>query len=870
MTWQWLADRAGAVPQVLAGPIVRRVDPDSASVWIATRDPVLVELSIYEEPGTTVVAAGERRTVQIGEHLSVAVVTARPQSAKFGPGTLYGYDLRVGGRALADAMGTPDLGPIAYAPSVRPTFSLPPKDLGGVRLVHASCRKSGGEAFDALPVLDAEIADARATGGDAQFASVRPHQLFLTGDQIYADDLPNAFLSMCLDAAGWLMGSRREPTPRTVGPSVVKGSPTRPWPTPGSPPAFPTIPAWRGGTPWDTSKPWPGVCGRGPLAFAAGLTVTPPLPEDRPRPMDVPLNVWDPTKKDTDWSWAGRFYTARNHLMLLGEYYAAYLLSFSPALWCQSGDALPDVPEGVFGDGKEGVGQFGAGVGAVRRALANLPTYMVLDDHEVTDDLYMNRLWCSRVLGLPGDTLGRRIVRNAMVAFALFQAWGNEPDRFESGPGAELLDLLGASGEMNVTDAADRAAELVGIPPALGPAEVRLRRPEGAIDWHYAWNPAGWSYEVRALDCRTARRYGPGGLDPPQLIDDGTDAQGHRGVARDEFVAQLGADPAPDGLISIVIAPTPILGIRWVEDRFQRTSDLKGTFENDAEAWSLSAPGFQQVLARLAKHNPRTLVLSGDVHYSFAAAADYWATLPWGDQAPLSAERVARVVQLCSSAAKNETGLTRSVGKVGWRGDHMAGILHLLSTQNPQTWFGRADPHPIDPAAMMDYVPSPDVGISPSVPAAGRTVNQAPVVVTMDQWLSLYGGQERRPIPDWIYRIEFFDGEQREFKHPQPVSSWGGSIKELVSRVRGVAGAVGTWYDHVGGSSVVGLNNICALQFGGSGPADWRVIQQVKWRTDKAPTRPWRPGDVDAWRPSAGTTFTVPFQVGKKPTVFGT
>ena len=29
----------------------------------------------------------------------------------------------------------------------------------------------------------------------------------------------------------------------------------------------------------------------------------------------------------------------------------------------------------------------------VQRALANVPTYMILDDHDVTDDYFLNPIW---------------------------------------------------------------------------------------------------------------------------------------------------------------------------------------------------------------------------------------------------------------------------------------------------------------------------------------------------------------------------------------------------------------------------------------------------------------------------------------------
>ena len=37
--------------------------------------------------------------------------------------------------------------------------------------------------------------------------------------------------------------------------------------------------------------------------------------------------------------------------------------------------------------------------------------------------------------------LGRAIVRNGMLAYALFQGWGNDPEKFRQGKHQQLLTL---------------------------------------------------------------------------------------------------------------------------------------------------------------------------------------------------------------------------------------------------------------------------------------------------------------------------------------------------------------------------------------------------------------------------------------------
>ena len=86
----------------------------------------------------------------------------------------------------------------------------------------------------------------------------------------------------------------------------------------------------------------------------------------------------------------------------------------------------------------------------VRRALANIATYMIFDDHDVTDDWNLHRRWHEHVHGRP---LGRRLVQNALAAYAVFQGWGNEPGQFTADrPGGRLLAALaGWDGQEGVT-----------------------------------------------------------------------------------------------------------------------------------------------------------------------------------------------------------------------------------------------------------------------------------------------------------------------------------------------------------------------------------------------------------------------------------
>src|SRR5262249_37664343 len=161
----------------------------------------------------------------------------------------------------------------------------------------------------------------------------------------------------------------------------------------------------------------------------------------------------------------------------------------------------------------------------VQRALANVPTYMILDDHDVTDDYFLNPMWRDRVLT---TQLGQAILHNAMCAYALFQDWGNDPISYQSGPQAELLTLvpqLFPEGAATGPDhqVAEKLAHLFGHDLRNTPtADGRYDSVTPPILWHFAID--GPKHRVIAFDNRTRRSYGsrngpPGNVSIDAQID---------------------------------------------------------------------------------------------------------------------------------------------------------------------------------------------------------------------------------------------------------------------------------------------------------------------------------------------------------------
>src|SRR5262245_34001358 len=188
-------------PQVIAGPILRKVTPKSVTVWVATRTAARVELRVMGATGQ--VADGAARTVAIGKNLHIVAVTARPSGGDLTEGVVYQYDLKFKFDNNPDLVSLSDAtkqAQLTYPSLDKPSFALPPQNLSQLRLLHGSCRMPHAEGIDAMPLIDDLIATT------ANNAYARPHQLLLTGDQIYADDVADVLLLVLSDAAHVLMG----------------------------------------------------------------------------------------------------------------------------------------------------------------------------------------------------------------------------------------------------------------------------------------------------------------------------------------------------------------------------------------------------------------------------------------------------------------------------------------------------------------------------------------------------------------------------------------------------------------------------------------------------------------------------------------
>ncbi len=803
---------------LLCGPMVRRVEPHSVSVFVALKHDRTVKLSIYlynpnpNAPREFEMGTAQRRTVPLGKYLHVAVVTLNKELPEdpFKPGQVYAYDLD-----FIKPAGVTDDGPdgasldslgllqepyvLGYVNGQLPSFSLAP-GLKELHLLHASCRKPHAPGRDALRVIDKVIAEARAASSVGDFALQRPHQLFLTGDQIYADDVALSLLKS-LSATGKLLLS----WPASAEEKLSVASP--------------------------------------PIAAPA---------ETKERSMND--SILNPGKRQIILKDPAIGFTsgeAGGHLMFLAEYYAMYLFAWSDDLWPREANGTIELPtlstvldktawpqepgwidkqspeykkakklveaykkqfkkeEGQFEDQRDSVHQFAMDLPIMRRVFANIPTYMIFDDHEVTDDWFLHKAWNDRVRA---NTLGRRILRNGLTAFALFQAWGNTPQEFESGNGKEFLAAV-QSWQNGPFDPDNKLESLLNVGEL--PSAVNDR-----LIWDYV--VSGMEHQAVVLDTRTWRDFplstGIKQKLPPALIAMSSANDALKRQLDDRKPNTFGKPP-----LTLVVSPAPVLGFPFMEQEIQPIGAALGHQETvDNEAWGANVAAFEEFLRRLARFGV-AVILSGDVHYGFTSHTAYF------DHRDPSNPIMARFVQLCASALKNQAGLTL--------------VPHLLGGNVPEVredWFGYQSSQPIR------YHP----GLNLLVPLERQKhiwrLKDPPYVIPATGWGLRV---ETPPDPDWRYRIVYL---RHEGEAPESLSSViktleAGQLKVVRQALHYGKASLATAWRHV-----VGFNNVGQVKFSWDNELNkaMEVVHSLWWAPDLFP-----PFDIE---PKLLTMHTAP------------
>lgn len=320
----------------------------------------------------------------------------------------------------------------------------------------------------------------------------------------------------------------------------------------------------------------------------------------------------------------------KHHMARLAEFLALYGLMWNVRNWSVARPSLE---------------HFTRTLPQVRRLLANVPSYMIFDDHDVTDDWNLDVSWRESVFKKP---LGRRIVANALMAYWLCQGYGNDPSQFANKVAAELTGLI----EKRDARYAD--------------AEARF----WSLDrWEFSTPTTPFIY---FLDTRTKR----GAKDDPIAHAPGAPAFLKSVRSWDGTMKRLLAllkRQNPD-LPLVLVSAAPVYGFRWIEMFQKFLTFFAGAYKYDFENWAANKRHFEHFLQLLSGRN--VVLLSGDLHYGYTSTARFvvfdsrrlrspgpattaTGVLPRGAAGPVPSYApvsTAQFIQLTSSALKNNAG----------------------------------------------------------------------------------------------------------------------------------------------------------------------------------------------------------------------
>lgn len=546
---------------MLAGPILRRLEPGRLVLWLVGSTPLNLTL-LLEPMGESLrkvaLDADSCRVLAIGRHAYVHLIDVT-LSEPLPQDTVIHYDLVA---ALDDgveshiAQWAPQL---LHEGQMRPSLVLRSR---ADDILFGSCRKPHHPSRDGLARADDILADRIGR------PEARPAMLMLCGDQVYADDVAGPMLAAihALIRRLGLYGEYLEGAVVSDSESLY-AHPASYYRREDLLPAFKSNEALR-------------------ERFFGGVE----------KPIFTTAN-------------------AHNHLVTLAEVMAMYLLAWSPVPWQLAGQApMPELDAERAHRWRreaEALRGFCSDLPQAARLFAHVQTLMIFDDHDITDDWNLSAKWEATAYGHP---FSRRIVGNALVAYMLCQAWGNRPDVF----GAVLDDMAALTARPDDHGRLDAAAQdaLIGRLLSFG-------------QWGYVLRTQP---TVIVLDTRTRRWRSRRMPSRPSGLMDWESLTDLQHELLDETAA-------------VIVSPTPMFGVKLIEV-IQRICTFAGqALTVDAENW-MAHRGAASVMLNIFRHS-RTpgnyVILSGDVHYSFAY-----------DVQVRDRDRIPHIWQITSSGIKNE------------------------------------------------------------------------------------------------------------------------------------------------------------------------------------------------------------------------
>ncbi|CAK2570379.1 Alkaline phosphatase family protein [Vibrio crassostreae] len=560
-----------SLPLLLAGPILRKTTATEVVIWLATSSPLIGRAELYvnetdlvEEIGQSNVeqdqpfytsSLDEHDSIQVGTHAWVTLIRLQGQ---FPTNTLLEYDIRT------DSGSLKELAPhLVYNGKSHVEFKI---STSADYILHGSCRNPHHPSKDSLVAADNKIAE--------QTVAERPDMLMMSGDQIYADHVAGPTLD-AIQQVIQLLGLVGESLPTDSQIQQINSS----------------------GALYNSEYHLYQRHHYLPHHTASESML------DRFFP-----NRGMPIFSSTD---------CENHLVTLSEFIAMYLLVWSPTLWqcinrerliennfMQAGRQLTPAEQQQWRDESVIIDDFIAGLPQVQRLFAHIPTYMIFDDHDVTDDWNLTVGW---EYAVDQNQFATQVIGNGLAAYWMCQGWGNKPESFDEAFIEQAKQLF--VDHPRITEQTHNEAGNPATTHSVGNIEPdkhqafieMLNRFE---EWHYTIDT---SPKVIVLDTRTRRWRSESRMNKPSGLMDWE--------ALIEFQHQLMNQDKV-----VIVSAAPMFGVKFIETLQKMATTIGKPLVIDAENW-MAHPGSANTLISIFTHTKTPtnfVVLSGDVHYSFA------------------------------------------------------------------------------------------------------------------------------------------------------------------------------------------------------------------------------------------------------------
>ncbi|WP_052260999.1 alkaline phosphatase D family protein [Photobacterium gaetbulicola] len=550
------------LPLILAGPILRKVTPKELTLWFAVSSPLEGIFTLYQQADQKELFSGslsQGKHIQIGARAWIYQVT---YLGEFPADTPLEYQVKTQDGVLTELI--PNL---LYDGELRPTFVIKTQ---ADYVMHGSCRNPHYPSKDSLVAADVKVA--------GQGITERPSLLMMSGDQIYADHVAGSTLDsihQVIDLLG-LYDEDFDKAPVANTKELLSHA--------------------------------DNFYGREKLL---------------PQYLEGGADIIERFPRIANWlRRKSPVFSSResgNHLITLSEFNAMYLLVWSPELWQLvdsarlehnlfqwQGNTLEAKWQTLWADEKIQIDQFVKGLPQVRRLMAHIPTYMIFDDHDITDDWNLTVGWEQAAYR---NHFSRRIIGNGLISYWLCQGWGNAPEVFDKTFHTHVDTYF----KHPDSDSQDSLIDYL----------YRFER------WHYTINTTP---KMLVLDTRTRRWRSESKMNKPSGLMDWE--------ALSELQMALINEPAV-----ILVSAAPMFGVKFIESLQRGMTWLGQPLLIDAENW-MAHPGSANTMISIFTHTKTPtnfVILSGDVHYSFA----YDVKLRFRNSSP-------NIYQITSSGIKNE------------------------------------------------------------------------------------------------------------------------------------------------------------------------------------------------------------------------